>query len=79
MQTLHRLPLGCSGRVTEVNAKGTFYRRMLDLGIVPGTKITALHKSITGDPVAYAIRGSVIALRKSDAANIRIQPIREGF
>ena len=73
MHTLDELPLGGSCRVTHIDAKGTFMRRMLDLGIASGTKITALHKSICGDPVAYEIRGAVIALRKEDAKNILIK------
>lgn len=75
MQTLDALPLGRSCRVIHTQAYGSFQRRMLDLGIAPGTKITALHKSIPGDPIAYCIRGAVIALRRADAKNIFIQPL----
>ncbi len=75
MHTLDELPLGGSCRVTRIDAKGSFMRRMQDLGITSGTKITALHKSIYGDPVAYCIRGAVIALRKEDAKNISVQPM----
>ena len=54
---------------------------MLDLGIVRGTKVKALHKSPCGDPVAYMIRGAVLAVRGSDAEkNIyRIQVIFIGL
>ena len=47
-------------------------RRMLDLGIVRGTKIKALHKSPMGNLTAYLIKGAVIALRDSDAKNILV-------
>jgi len=46
---------------------------MLDLGLVNGTNIEALHKSPSGDPVAYYIRGSVIALRSEDAQKIFVR------
>ncbi len=46
---------------------------MLDLGLVNGTNVEALHKSPSGDPVAYYIRGSVIALRKEDAGKIFVE------
>ncbi len=75
MQTLDGLPLGSACRVTRIDASGSFHRRMLDLGITSGTKITALHKSISGNPIAYEIRGAVIALRKEDAKSISIQPL----
>ncbi len=41
-------------------------------GIVRGTKVKALHKSPCGDPVAYMIRGAVLAVRGSDAEKIFI-------
>ncbi len=47
-------------------------RRMLDLGIVSGTKIKAIHKSPMGNLTAYFIKGTVIALRDSDAKNILV-------
>ncbi len=48
-------------------------RRLLDLGVLPGTKIRAEFISPTGDPVAYMIRGALIALRKDQADKILIQ------
>ncbi len=73
MQTLDSLPLGQSCRVVGITAEGNFNTRLSDLGVMYGTKITALHKSICGDPIAYAICGAVIALRRVDAKTIRIQ------
>lgn len=46
---------------------------MLDLGLVQGTTIEALQKSPSGDPVAYFIRGAVIALRQEDAQKVMIE------
>ena len=46
---------------------------MMDLGIVPGTVIRALHRSPSGDPAAYSVLGSVVALRDSDASKIFIK------
>jgi Fe2+ transport system protein FeoA len=46
---------------------------MLDLGIVPGTVIRAELSSASGDPVAYRIRGAVIALRRVQAQAILIR------
>ena len=47
-------------------------RRILDLGISRGSKIKALHKSPTGNLTAYFVKGTVIALRDSDAKNILV-------
>lgn len=66
---------GQCGTVKSVTLSGAKRRRILDLGIVPGTCIKALHQSPAGNPVAYLIRGSVIALRLEDAIHITLMPI----
>jgi DtxR family Mn-dependent transcriptional regulator len=53
--------------------RGKQRRRLMDLGFVPGTKISTLMKSIGGDPIAFQLRGTTIALRKSQADMIFIQ------
>jgi ferrous iron transport protein A len=45
---------------------------MLDLGMVPGTLVEVVRRSPLGDPVAYQIRGAVIALRKDEASYINV-------
>ncbi|MBQ2971906.1 MAG: ferrous iron transport protein A [Ruminococcus sp.] len=47
-------------------------KRMYDLGLTNGTLVKPIFKSIFGDTVAYLIKGSVIALRKSDAKKIHV-------
>ena len=47
-------------------------RRLLDLGLINGTKITCLMKSPLGDPTAYLIRGNTIALRGEEQKMIYI-------
>lgn len=64
---LDDLPLDEEGLVDTLNCKGAIRRRLLDLGIVQGTKILPVLKSPSGDPTAFFIRGSLIALRKEDA------------
>lgn len=64
---LDELPLGIAGKVDTLGCNGAIRRRLLDLGIVRGTNILPIFKSPSGDPTAFIIRGSVIALRKDDA------------
>jgi len=54
--------------------QGSQRRRLLDLGVVRGTRIDAVFRSAAGDPIAYRIRGALIALRREQAAWIRIGP-----
>lgn len=70
---LSRLKVGQSGTVVSVNAKGSILRRLLDIGIVAGTKVRCVLKSPLGDPIAYLIRGAVIALRVEDAVKIIVK------
>jgi len=59
--------------VDKLLAGGSMRRRLLDIGITPGTYIKCLQKSPAGDPVAYLIRGAVIALRCEDSMNILVR------
>lgn len=60
------------------NCRGSERRRLLDLGVVPGTEIECEMISPGGDPTAYRVRGAVIALRKEQADLIQIEEVREG-
>ena len=69
---LDTLPIGRKAFVDRLLSDGNERRRMLDLGIVPNTLVEALYKSPAGDPVAYQVRGAVIAIRSEDAKKILI-------
>ena len=68
--TLSQLLPGRRGIVKSLEAEGPDRRRLLDLGLVPGTVVEAIRKSPAGDPVAYQIRGAVIALRREQGNRI---------
>jgi ferrous iron transport protein A len=70
--TLDRVPLGADARVTGLDLDGLLRRRLLDLGFVLGTLVRPLRRSPFGDPTAYEVMGSVVALRRSEAARIRV-------
>ncbi len=55
--------------------QGPQRRRLLDLGVLPGTEITAELRSPSGDPVAFRIRGALIALRRQQAMGVHIKPV----
>ena len=71
--TLSALPLGESAYVTHISARPAMERRLTDLGLVPGTRVTCLARSPAGDPCAYLIRGALIALRRVDADGIQLE------
>lgn len=61
---------GESARVCTLLHTGSMKRRLQDLGLVEGTRVICVQKSPFGDPVAYAVRGAVIALRGEDAQRV---------
>src|SRR5690606_18164636 len=75
LDTLADLGPGERGRVVELSpaCQGAQRRRLLDLGVVRGTEIEAELVSAAGDPVAYRLRGALIALRREQAEWIRIE------
>lgn len=61
-----------SVKVVKILASGDLRRRFLDLGIIEGTNIEVLYRGAMGDPIAYLIRGAVIALREEDSEKIQV-------
>lgn len=70
--TLDQLQLGQTAVVAALTNTGTSRRRFMDLGILPGTQMQIALRSPLGDPIAYRVRGAVIALRREQAAQIQI-------
>ena len=71
---LSTLPLGACAKIVQVRAGGDMARRLADLGFVPGTAVECALISPAGDPAAYRLRGSLIALRRQDAGCIAVSP-----
>lgn len=72
---LNQLPLGSLGQVVHLETQGIMRRRLLDLGLVPGTLVEAVRKSPAGDPTAFNIRGALIALRSDEGARVKIKQV----
>lgn len=72
--SLAALRLGQSAEVVALSPalRGRERRRLLDLGLLPGTRVTAELRSPAGDPTAYRIRGAVVALRAEQAKQVRV-------
>jgi ferrous iron transport protein A len=73
LSTLLAVPIGGSAVIDSLDVTGPVRRRLLDLGLTPGTKIKCLYEAPSGDPKAYLVRNTVIALRKTDASTVFLQ------
>ena len=71
--TLAALPPRADARVLRLTTGGEMRRRLLDIGLTPGTAVRALYRSRGGGLTAYRIRGAVVALRKADAQTVLVR------
>ena len=71
-KALPDLKPGENAIVSKLRTTGAMRRRFLDIGLVQGTQVECIGKSPLGDPSAYMIRGSVIAIRREDSRGILI-------
>lgn len=77
LKKLSTLKVGEKAKIIGIakSLRGQQRRRLMDLGIVPETKIEVELESMTGNPIAYKIRGTIIALRKNQTDKIFIEII----
>ncbi len=71
-RSLCNIPVGHSAYVKKLHTAGTMHRRLLDMGLTQNARVTCLYQSPAGDPRAYMIRHTVIALRTEDAQTVEI-------
>ena len=71
--TLASLEPGQTGTIASVGGVSATRRRLLELGLVKGTPITRQGAAPLGDPLTFRVRGAVLALRRSDAAQVELQ------
>ncbi len=71
--TLDSLQLRETCTVTSINAQKSLRRKILDMGITPGTKILLKNIAPLGDPIEITLRGYNLSIRKSEAKNVFVK------
>lgn len=72
-KTLDTLKVGDKGTVVTLNGQHTsLRRRLLDMGLTPGTELEVLRYAPLGDPMEIMVRGYALTMRKDDAKLIEI-------
>lgn len=71
--TLKDINEGSTCIIKKINTTGAMRRRLMDIGMIEGTKVECVLKSPSGDSLAYLIRGAVIALRNEDSSKVMIE------
>jgi len=70
---LHELKTGQRGVIVHVSGKGPVKRRMMDMGLVPGSEVQVVRVAPLGDPIEFTVKGYSLSLRKSEARNIQVE------
>lgn len=70
---LSEFAAGESGTITAVSGDGKIRRRLFDMGVTPGAKLTMRKKAPLGDPIEITLRGYELTLRKSEAACVEAE------
>ena len=71
--TLDKLPLGQEAVITAVGGEGALRCRLLDMGLIPKTRVRVEKIAPLGDPLELRVRGYSLSLRKEDARNITVE------
>ena len=77
MTLLRELKPGQKGKVIKISGRGPVHRRILDMGIVKGTEIEVERVAPLGDPIEIKVKGYHLSLRKEEASNIFVGPVRD--
>jgi len=72
MTTLKELPAGSSAKVKTVHGRSVISKRLMEMGVIPGTEIRVVKSAPFGDPIQIRVLGYSLALRKNEAASIEI-------
>ena len=70
---LRKMSINQSGTITAVRADGELGRRIREMGLVPGSKITIKQRAPLNDPVALRVMGSTLTLRNNEADFIEVE------
>lgn len=73
MLELNKIKVGQRAIIKQVKANESIKRRLLDIGLTPGTEIECSLSSPSGNPRAYFIKGALIAIRNEDTKNILVE------
>lgn len=73
--SLDKINLNDKYLIDEVLLDEHTKKRIYDLGLIENTIIEAVYKSPFGDPIAYSVRGTIIAIRNNDAKKIIVRRV----
>ena len=73
MKTLKSVKIGDTVRVVRLHGEGAVRRRIMDMGLTKGVKVTVRKVAPLGDPIEVTVRGYELSIRKADAGMVEVQ------
>ena len=71
--TIDDLKIGQAGTIAQVGGEGALRLRFLDMGLIPGTRVTLQKVAPMGDTIQIQVRGYELTIRREDAAKITLK------
>ncbi|MBR0197616.1 MAG: ferrous iron transport protein A [Kiritimatiellae bacterium] len=71
--TLDQVQIGEERTITKILGEGAVKRRIMDMGLTKGTKVTIIKVAPLGDPLELLVRGYDLSIRKDEAAKIEVE------
>ncbi len=78
MTTLANMQIGQCGRVRRLSAEASVRHRLMEMGLVRGSRVKVVRFAPMGDPIDIEVRGYHLSLRKSEAQSIEVEPESSG-
>lgn len=72
---LDELPLRKEAVILKVGGQGPLRLRLLDMGLIPGTRLSIQKIAPMGDPMELSLRGYSLTIRRQDAADVEVRPL----
>ena len=74
---LDQLAIGEAAVVLTVGGEGALRCRLLDMGLIPGTKLSIKKRAPMGDPIELHLRGYLLTIRLEDAQKIEVESLKK--
>jgi ferrous iron transport protein A len=74
MVRLSQLPLRQSATLLKIGGTRAFRRRLMELGLVPGTPVQVVNVSPLGDPIELQVREGRLSIRRREAESLMVHP-----
>ncbi len=71
------VPIGTTATVERIGGERAFRRRLMELGLVPGTHVAMVGIAPFGDPMELLVRGASLSIRRAEAKEVRVVVVEQ--